>query len=536
MSKNLTIDEGGESRHFDGVKRLKTKLAGENGGTCYWVPDDETRAWPTFIMNNGMHTAEEEGVYGFSEASVNVYIPTPFPDWDIWIDDLDIPHIHIDDITIGDWQIDDIELTIDDIDGTPIIDMDGIDMDGFDIPDIDIHMDDNGLPISDIDFATDIHVWTDENDPSKIHIKDEQTGEEIVLDYDDIDGPVNFEGLIDIDYDGTNDEWVISASTKIKVDGADYDQGDEIKRWSKDEIVDFTMKVEQEISVDFPDLDPDFDDDFDVELDLDNMELDMDGMNMDIDLPLLKMPDLDDKLPDEIRIMHVPDKTSYKDGEPIDLDGIVVQAYKGGEVWQNKKYINGYIPVHELLCDKEKAEKGLVGYSAFTCRESFDYSNAYGTYHVENLTEVSIDNTGILAPVICRENNGYIYIPIYSIGQKNTIVSKNVPTPGSSPIQNFGYRYELKDGSEIWAGTNVYVQNKNTAAQSRVENYEFEYSGGIEETEIPRSETSTFLEDLINYVLFYNNEKIVISWPRPIDGQILSASFEISIETPTTGE
>lgn len=535
MSKNLTIDEGGESRHFDGVKRLKTKLAGEDGGTCYWVPEDETQAWPTFIMDNGLHVAAEEGHYGYSEANVNVFIPTPFPEWDVWIDDMDVPHIKIDDITIDDWHIDDIELTIDPDLGTPIVDMDGIDMDGFEIPDIKIYMPD-GLPISNIDFKTDIHVWTDPDDHTKIHVKEEPNGEELVLDYDDIDGTATFKGLLDIRYDDSTGKWIIEAHTKIRVDDVVYEAGDEIKSGSKETVVDFTMKVEQEISVDFPDLDPDFMDDFDVILDMDNMDLDMDGIDMDIDMPLLKMPDLDEQLPDEIRIMHVPNKTSYKDGEPIDLDGIVVQAYKDGAVWQNNKYINGYIPVHELLCDKEKAEKGLVGYSAFTCRESFDYSNAYGTYHAESHTEVSIDNTGILAPVIYRANKGYIYIPIYSIGRKNTIVSKNVPAPGSSPIQNFGRRYKLKDGSEIWAGTNVYVQSRNTAAQSRLENYEFEYSGGIEATEIPRSETSTFMEDLINYVLFYNNEKIVISWHRPIDGQILSASFEISIETPTTNE
>ena len=350
MSKNLTIDEGGESRHFDGVKRLKTKLAGDDAGSCYWVPDDETRAWPTFIMNNGMHSAEDEGVYGFSEAMVNVYIPSPNPDWDIWIDDDDVPHIKIDDIPIDDWDIDSIELTIDPDTGTPIVDIEDITLedDDLEIPQIIIHMDDDESPISDIDFITDIHVWTDEDDPSKIHVKDEQTGEEIVLDYDDIDDTVTFEDLIDIRYDDEEDKWIIEAHEEIKVDGVDYEAGDEIKSWDKDEIVDFTMKVEQEISVDFPDIDPDFGEDFDIELDLDNMELDMDGLDMDIDLPLLKMPDFDDELPDEIRIMHVPDKTSYKDGEAIDLDGIVVQAYKNGSVWQNKKYINGYIPAHEL--------------------------------------------------------------------------------------------------------------------------------------------------------------------------------------------
>lgn len=568
MSKNLTIDEGGESRHFDGVKRLKTKLSGEDGGTCYWVPDDETQAWPTFIMDNGMHVAAEDGHYGYSEANVNVFIPTPFPDWDVWIDDIDVPHIKIDDITIDDWHIDDIELTIDPDLGTPIVDLDGIDMDGFEIPDIDIRMPD-GSPISDIDFKTDIHVWTDPDDHTKIHVKEEPNGEEIVLDYDDIDGTATFKDLLDIRYDDSTGKWIIEAHTKIKVDDVDYEAGDVIKSWSKDETVDFTMKVEQEISIDFPDIDPDFDEDFDIELDLDNMDLDMDGIDMDIDLPLLKMPDLDDELPDEIRIMHVPDKTSYKDGEAIDLDGIVVQAYVNGRAWKGTdgKYLGGYVPAHELSASrssggKAESEYGEVEYDTSFHAELFDLDeiteDGQQAIYIRANQDMTTSGKACMDPL----NEDTILIASSSPGgtaYNLSAIVKYYYLPMDSPYYD-DLQEAMNNGSEVLyangpfdedivvlpasplePGDEVdhsYTKNGKTAYYKLVHrpfNRYKEFWNFVKDV-TPKPESSIASQDLTAWVLVYGNDdgsggkkRAIVSWPRPIDGQTLIASFPISI-------
>lgn len=565
MSKNLTIDEGGESRHFDGVKRLKTKLMGEDAGTCYWVPDDETQAWPTFIMNNGLHTAEEEGVYGFTEAMVNVYIPTPFPDWDIWIDDDDIPHIHIDDIDIDiddiDIHIDDIDISIDDIDGTPVVDIEGIDLDGIEIPNIDIHMDDDGLPTSDIDFKTDIHVWTDEDDPTKIHIKEEPNGEEIVLDYDDIDGTVTFKDLLDIRYDDTvigEEKWVIEAHTKIKVDDVDYEAGDEIKSWDKDEIVDFTMKVEQVISVDFPDIDPDFGEDFDIELDLDNMELDMDGLDMDIDLPLLKMPDLDDELPDEIRIMHVPDKTSYQDGEAIDLDGIVVQAYKNGSVWQNKKYIDGYVPAHELSIEPYFADGSKAKGYAHLSKEyiladnhgvlsgEVPTSDTFKTKSIGQEYDYRIDRPTFYEYDIYNGTGLWFY---YYVEHDYAFLAR-VLVGNQETIGEYTYTHGDYKKEEDIPGVEYTKDGKTVYYTSGWTIYNIDYELGYVEVEgeyVERPVSGSILEDKkelkdLAWDILYgriNKIDVTVSWPRPVDSLALTASFQISVDpaedTTSTG-
>ena len=59
-----------------------------------------------------------------------------------------------------------------------------------------------------------------------------------------------------------------------------------------------------------------------------------------------------DEYPASIKIINNPTKTQYTSGERIDLTGISVQAYKAdGSVWQNSKYLNGIIPLSELICD-----------------------------------------------------------------------------------------------------------------------------------------------------------------------------------------
>lgn len=68
MGKNITIQEGGNARQFTASK-LRTSLVG--GGTCDWVPEDETRVTAKHITDNGTYTAADEGYYGYSEVTVS---------------------------------------------------------------------------------------------------------------------------------------------------------------------------------------------------------------------------------------------------------------------------------------------------------------------------------------------------------------------------------------------------------------------------------------------------------------------------------
>lgn len=68
MSKNITIQEGGIGKQLT-VDKLKTNLVG--GGSCLWVPEDETTLGTKYISENGTYKASDDGYYGYSEVTVS---------------------------------------------------------------------------------------------------------------------------------------------------------------------------------------------------------------------------------------------------------------------------------------------------------------------------------------------------------------------------------------------------------------------------------------------------------------------------------
>lgn len=68
MSKNISIQEGGIGKQLT-VDKLKTNLAG--GGTCLWIPEDDTRLGTKYISENGTYRASSDGLYGYSEVTVS---------------------------------------------------------------------------------------------------------------------------------------------------------------------------------------------------------------------------------------------------------------------------------------------------------------------------------------------------------------------------------------------------------------------------------------------------------------------------------
>ena len=69
MSKNIVIQEGGIAKQLVADK-LKTNLSG--GGTCNWVPEDETQLQIKYIDANGEYEASADNIYGYSKVVVRV--------------------------------------------------------------------------------------------------------------------------------------------------------------------------------------------------------------------------------------------------------------------------------------------------------------------------------------------------------------------------------------------------------------------------------------------------------------------------------
>lgn len=69
MSRQITIQEGGQPKSLT-VDKLQTALVG--GGSCLWVPEDETTTTTKHITANGTYRAASDDAYGYSEVTVNV--------------------------------------------------------------------------------------------------------------------------------------------------------------------------------------------------------------------------------------------------------------------------------------------------------------------------------------------------------------------------------------------------------------------------------------------------------------------------------
>ncbi len=69
MSKNIIIQEGGSPKQLTAAK-LKTALAA--GGSCLWVPEDETQLTAKHITENGTYYASSDEKYGYEYVTVNV--------------------------------------------------------------------------------------------------------------------------------------------------------------------------------------------------------------------------------------------------------------------------------------------------------------------------------------------------------------------------------------------------------------------------------------------------------------------------------
>lgn len=570
MSQEVEIIEGARGRSFSRVNRIKTDK--QDGGACFWVPENERRLTSLYAFQNGEYEPGN-GYYAFDSVDASVM---HFDDFDINIDDYDLPHI----------------------------DLDGI----------DITIDETGIPHIGFDYE----IVTVDDETIKVIYPD---GKEVIIHGPDLDGLINIDDVFTIDYDKETGTWTITAIVNVTSGDNEFAPGDIVAQWPGTEHVD--IHISQSISIpDLGDIDLDFDADIDVSVDLDDMDVDISGIDMDgldvdvnIDLDTLNIDTFE--LPDEIRIMHVPNKTSYKDGEEIDLDGLVVQAYRNGEVWQDEdgKHWQGYIPVHELIASRtsdkhvnsdiwddipiliSNEENFVIHFNDTLYDGSLFAKEQIRAYHPYKNTRIGVvpcfyiyessfgikeDNsdTTIAHPIMQYEyivvaantseedlekstytittvfeegnriesgnfhareatyNNKTIYYSI--LGSYSQLGKHDLNIPNSG-----GIAHEAID--KAW-GTYVIrsigsqsVYNSGHPTQFILEPDLYGANGTKSRNTFPKlkhtpgvSITHSFYSKMGWTIMQGLCSKIQISWPRPHDGKILTASFEISVEEGAT--
>ena len=245
--------------------------------------------------------------------------------------------------------------------------------------------------------------------------------------------------------------------------------------------------------IELPDLDLD-DLDLDWEIDLSFSDLD-DLYLVDVDLNIEILD-----LPDEIRIAHVPVKTTYTVGQHIDLDGLMVRAYKNGEIWEgpDRKYYNGYIPAHELdYAPKVAGMNDLQDFIIKTDRCSQFCQNRHFTA-----------TAGDGAVIYINENDELrMYV---------TFLSEH-----SGPCGTF-------NGSTAQANTLVYADGISTLYKSS----EYRYTHNCDEQISPYyTEYIPLDAEAIKDML----GGVTVAWNRYGDGKTLRATFDITVKAKGNG-
>ena len=260
--------------------------------------------------------------------------------------------------------------------------------------------------------------------------------------------------------------------------------------------------------LDIDDLSDRYDLDWMLDLDitgLDNLAYLDDDLNLHVD-----------NLPAYISVVFPPNKTEYSQGQVIDITGLYVYAYDSeGNVWRGTgkpgdHYRSGRVPNGELTIDPKIAEyydsktlNGNVG-----ANQAFAQEMGYGL----NRTYVKGNNNDpSFGAVFLRDN-----LCLDPILVSTTAAGTNYSmSSGANAIQYRGATYywsaygglfPSSGGHVVWALAQLGGPMSAQAAALQIL-----AMAGAHGSDVPGQMTVT------------------VSWPRPGDGEVLSTSFEITV-------
>ena len=270
-------------------------------------------------------------------------------------------------------------------------------------------------------------------------------------------------------------------------------------------------------------------------LDLDDLDigsLDPFDLNWQTDVPD------PDNLPDEIRIITPPTKMEYHDGEKLNLDGMVVGAYKNGVIWTDSKYTNGHIPLSELMISPlvvtiESANEKYVSefyQDGVSCEEGNSVSVRFnGQWGPASYTFLSSSYTdSIKAAASFSKSDRETTVPSGYWASYCILASDS----WFSSLDR--YHRQLDSDDYTFGGKTVYVCYDFYDDQMYGEILSTNPDKGFEfpstEAEIwpwVNSLTPYYIAWTMIYGELVNISDITVSWKRPVDGNILSTAFHI---------
>jgi hypothetical protein len=149
-------------------------------------------------------------------------------------------------------------------------------------------------------------------------------------------------------------------------------------------------------------------------------------------------------LPSSIKIIQPPSKLKYVEGEYISISGIIVQAYTAdGNVWSNKQYPNGIIPVGELTYSPNIAT----------------YDDSAGEYVYSDLFPDGVEiSSGVIIPTLTIKSGQWGISPFYVTGGNAYIVI------GGSILAMYASK---EPGYAPFSGTSITCKSKDEVEYSQ---------------------------------------------------------------------
>lgn len=221
-------------------------------------------------------------------------------------------------------------------------------------------------------------------------------------------------------------------------------------------------------------------------------------------------------VPSSIVITRLPDFTGpYGDNAYIGIDGMVVKAYTAdGNIWSNEKYPGGVIPNEEITFDPI-----VTTYDPSKDGIKSDYDGQSMYCRANSSVTITSSSAG---SVTYRANSGEG--PFYTYGAYAYSERLHTGYTGgyvcsAKPFDNVRPAYPVD-------GRPVYIEGRLA----------YQDSLGPVTVDAPINDITSIDNTLVAWIACYGehsesgcHQTVTISWPRPMDNQVLQTSFEVTV-------